>query len=177
MAFAAAPRSSRHMILQATPSTFLQMDPQHRRVAALSSQLSRNLTGTAPHALAATSTVVVTGASGFVGSWLTKLLLERGHCVRACVRDLGNERKVAFLVTMQSAAEGRLTLHAADMTIEGAYDSIFQGAHTVFHPAEVSPSLQPWTRAFAAHIATDRGVSPPSHSPLIAVALPASRSS
>ena len=32
--------------------------------------------------------VGVTGASGYVASWLVKLLLERGYTVKASVRDL-----------------------------------------------------------------------------------------
>lgn len=34
-------------------------------------------------------TVCVTGASGFIGSWLIMRLLERGYAVRATVRDPG----------------------------------------------------------------------------------------
>lgn len=35
-------------------------------------------------------TVCVTGASGFIGSWLVMRLLERGYTVRATVRDPGS---------------------------------------------------------------------------------------
>lgn len=35
------------------------------------------------------ATVCVTGASGFIGSWLVMRLLERGYTVRATVRDPG----------------------------------------------------------------------------------------
>jgi len=94
------------------------------------------------HALPKTGAVVaVTGAAGYVGSWLVVKLLERGHTVRACVRDTGNDRKVGFLKAMLPMSEGRLSLHSADMTTSGAYDSIFEGAHTVFHPAEVFMSF------------------------------------
>lgn len=31
--------------------------------------------------------VCVTGASGFIASWIVKLLLQRGYTVRATVRD------------------------------------------------------------------------------------------
>lgn len=34
-------------------------------------------------------TVVVTGANGFIASWLVKLLLERGYTVRGTVRSPG----------------------------------------------------------------------------------------
>lgn len=37
----------------------------------------------------AAATVCVTGASGFIGSWLVKRLLERGYIVNATVRDTG----------------------------------------------------------------------------------------
>jgi cinnamoyl-CoA reductase len=35
------------------------------------------------------STVSVTGASGFIASWLVKELLEKGYTVRATVRNPG----------------------------------------------------------------------------------------
>ena len=89
------------------------------------------------HKLKGGATVAVTGAAGFVGCWLVTYCLERGYAVRACVRNVDDDAKVGFMKSM-AAYGGKLTLHAADMTVEGAYDSIFQGAHTVFHPAEVS---------------------------------------
>jgi cinnamoyl-CoA reductase len=86
------------------------------------------------------ATVCITGAAGYVGSWLVKLCLERGHNVRACVRDANNEAKTAFLKAMPEYGD-RLTVHSADMTQESAYDQIFDGCHTVFHPAEVFMSF------------------------------------
>lgn len=86
------------------------------------------------------SIVVVTGAAGYIGGWLVVKLLERGHTVRASVRDVNNDSKVGFLKAMPEIG-GRLSLHAADMTVEGAYDKMFEGAHTVFHPAEVFMSF------------------------------------
>ena len=87
------------------------------------------------HALSGDATVAVTGAAGYVGGWLVKYCLERGYFVRACVRDV-DAPKAAFLKNMHGFGS-KLTLHAADMTQEHAYDAIFEGCHTVFHPAEV----------------------------------------
>jgi nucleoside-diphosphate-sugar epimerase len=38
---------------------------------------------------AAGETVCVTGAGGYIASWLVKLLLARGYTVHGTVRDLG----------------------------------------------------------------------------------------
>ena len=94
------------------------------------------------HALGGDATVCVTGAAGYVGSWITRLCLDRGYAVKACVRNVDDERKTAFLKAMPEYRD-KLTLHSADMTLEGAYDDIFPGCHTVFHPAEVFMSFSP----------------------------------
>uniref|UniRef100_A0A164YC42 Dihydroflavonol 4-reductase n=1 Tax=Daucus carota subsp. sativus TaxID=79200 RepID=A0A164YC42_DAUCS len=51
-------------------------------------------------------TVCVTGASGYIGSWLVKRLLERGYHVRATVRDPGMEEKRTVCVTGASGYIG-----------------------------------------------------------------------
>ena len=40
--------------------------------------------------------VCVTGAAGFIGSWLVMRLLERGYIVRATVRDPGIQLFILF---------------------------------------------------------------------------------
>jgi len=64
-----------------------------------------------------------------------KLLLERGFCVRACVRSAGDRSRVAFLEDLARAASARLTLHSCDLTQPGAYDAVFQGCDAVVHTA------------------------------------------
>jgi nucleoside-diphosphate-sugar epimerase len=83
------------------------------------------------------STVVVTGASGYLGGHLVVELLKRNYTVIGCVRNVNAERKTRFLKALPEYASGKLKLVSADMTEPGAYDTVFQGPSTVFHPAEV----------------------------------------
>ena len=83
-------------------------------------------------------TVAVTGAAGFIGGWVVRLLLDKGYRVRACVRDANDDAKTAFLKAMPGHASGRLTLHPADLDNEGCFDEIFDGCHGVCHISHVS---------------------------------------
>jgi nucleoside-diphosphate-sugar epimerase len=84
-------------------------------------------------------TVAVTGASGFIASWLVKTLLEKGYNVKGTVR---NPEKAKFLLELPGAKE-RLQLCAADILTAGSFDSIFQGCDGVFHTASPTPSMKP----------------------------------
>ena len=79
--------------------------------------------------------VAVTGSAGYIGSHIVHNLVRNGYTVRACVRDSGNYSSTAHLVAMTHSGPGTVTLHAADMTIPGAYDAAFAGCCCVFHAA------------------------------------------
>src|SRR5213080_2100208 len=73
--------------------------------------------------------VAVTGAAGFLGGWVVRLLLDKGYRVRACVRSVDDAARTGFLRAMPGFASGRLTLHAADLDRESCFDDIFAGCH------------------------------------------------
>ncbi|EEC81000.1 hypothetical protein EE612_035423 [Oryza sativa] len=81
-----------------------------------------------------TKTVCVTGAGGFVASWLVKLLLSRGcYTVHGTVRDPG-DAKNAHLMSLDGAAE-RLRLFKADLLDYGSVAAAIAGCDDVFHVA------------------------------------------
>ncbi|KAI3729001.1 hypothetical protein L6452_17647 [Arctium lappa] len=82
--------------------------------------------------------VCVTGASGFLASWLIKRLLLAGYHVIGTVRDPGNDSKLAHLWNLQGARE-RLRLVKAELMEEGSFDNAIMGCEGVFHTA--SPVL------------------------------------
>ncbi|XP_037456765.1 cinnamoyl-CoA reductase 1-like [Triticum dicoccoides] len=83
-----------------------------------------------------TTTACVTGAGGFVASWLVKLLLSRGggrYAVHGTVRDPG-DAKNAHLAALDGAAE-RLRLFKADLLDYGSMAAAIAGCDAVFHVA------------------------------------------
>ena len=83
---------------------------------------------------AADGPVAVTGASGYIGSWIVRDLLEQGYQVRACVRDVNNSGKVDHLLAMHKQAQaGSLELYEADLYVKGSYDAAFKQCSAVIH--------------------------------------------
>ncbi|KAI9078272.1 hypothetical protein K1719_039774 [Acacia pycnantha] len=78
--------------------------------------------------------VCVTGASGFIASWLVKLLLLRGYSVRGTVRDPNDSSKTEHLLKLEGAKE-RLSLFKANLLEEGSFESAIEGCDGVFHTA------------------------------------------
>jgi nucleoside-diphosphate-sugar epimerase len=77
--------------------------------------------------------VCVTGATGFLGSHVTKQLLEAGYTVHATTRSL-DAAKVAHLTSLPFA-ETRLKLFQADLLSPADFAAPFAGCAGVFHTA------------------------------------------
>ena len=84
----------------------------------------------------AAGTVAVTGANGFIGSYMCAALLEKGYTVRAVVRNSSDQTKVAHLLALPGAAK-RLTCVSGQLLEAGGYDDAFAGCAAVVHTAAV----------------------------------------
>ncbi len=82
-----------------------------------------------------TKPVMVTGANGYVASWLVKRLLDEGFAVHAAVRSPENDKKVGHLKEAAQNASGSLKFFKADLLTEGAYKEAMQDCSVVFHTA------------------------------------------
>ena len=80
--------------------------------------------------------VAVTGSSGFIGSHIVQVLLQRGYTVVAVVRDATNAAKTGFLRAMSSDAS-KLEFRSGDLLKPGSYDAAFAGCVAVIHCAAV----------------------------------------
>ncbi|CAN0901779.1 Phenylacetaldehyde reductase [Linum grandiflorum] len=78
-------------------------------------------------------TVCVTGASGYIASWIVKLLLSRGYTVKASRRS-DDPKKTEHLRALEGASD-RLLLFKANLLEEGSFDSGVEGCVAVFHTA------------------------------------------
>lgn len=79
--------------------------------------------------------VMVSGANGFVASWLVKKLLKQGFTVHATVRDKTDDKKTEHLRKLGSEHPGQLKMFNADLFNNSSFDEAMQGCEIVFHTA------------------------------------------
>ncbi|KAG8386202.1 hypothetical protein BUALT_Bualt03G0124500 [Buddleja alternifolia] len=97
-----------------------------------------------------TTTYCVTGATGYIGSWLVKSLLQRGYTVHATLRD---PEKASHLFKFW-AGRDRLSLFTADLHEDGSFDEAVRGCHGVFHVAASMEFGVPSTHDLDSHVKT-----------------------
>jgi nucleoside-diphosphate-sugar epimerase len=80
-------------------------------------------------------TILVTGGTGYIGSWVVKYLLARSYTVRLTVRDRNNKDKLGHLEGLNRKKTGKLEIWEADLMKEGSFDEAAKGADAIIHVA------------------------------------------
>ena len=78
---------------------------------------------------------MVTGANGYVASWLVKRLLDDGLTVHAAVRNPNDEKKIAHLKDAAAKSSGQIKFFAGDLLKPGSYKAAMEGCELVYHTA------------------------------------------
>ena len=79
--------------------------------------------------------ILLTGGTGYIGSWVAKYLLEKGYIVRLAVRDKNKTGKYAFLNAIAEKSSGKLEIWEADLLKEASYNNAAEGADAIIHMA------------------------------------------
>jgi len=88
---------------------------------------------------ASNTTVLVTGGSGYVGTWTVAGLLERGYRVRTTIRSFDREAVVRAAVGRHTSADDRLSFIVADLLRDQGWDRAVDGVSFVLHVASPMP--------------------------------------
>ncbi|MEG2637652.1 MAG: GDP-mannose 4,6-dehydratase, partial [Acinetobacter sp.] len=75
--------------------------------------------------------ILVTGATGYIASWVIRKLLEQGYTVHATVRDLNKKQSFAHLEKIAQENSGTLKLFKANLLENGSFDEAMQGCEIV----------------------------------------------
>jgi nucleoside-diphosphate-sugar epimerase len=82
-----------------------------------------------------TKPILVTGGTGYLASWIVKLLLDDGFDVRTTVRNLSQKDKYAHLTALAVKSKGILQFFEADLLKRGSFDEAMKGCGLVIHTA------------------------------------------
>jgi nucleoside-diphosphate-sugar epimerase len=82
-----------------------------------------------------TKPVMVTGATGYLASWIVKKLLDDGITVHATVRDPSDQVKVEHLSSIAEKSDADLKLFKADLLDPGSFDEAAANCELIIHTA------------------------------------------
>jgi nucleoside-diphosphate-sugar epimerase len=80
-------------------------------------------------------TIMVTGGTGYIGSWVVVNLLQKGYTVRLCARNTSNPEKFQHFLDHAKSAAGKLELWEADLLKAGSFNLAAKGSDAVMHLA------------------------------------------
>lgn len=78
---------------------------------------------------------MVTGANGYIASWLVQRLLDEGITVHAAVRSPENNKKVGHLKDAAQNSKGEIKFFKTDLLTPGSYKEAMEGCELVYHTA------------------------------------------
>lgn len=108
-------------------------------------------------------TVLVTGATGYVGGHMVARLLREGYRTRVTVREPGREAEVLALVRQAGVdREDLLECAVADLSADAGWAAAADGVSHVLHVASPFPSRRRRTRTNSSsrHVTARCGSSP-----------------
>lgn len=79
--------------------------------------------------------VLVTGATGYLASWVVKQLLDNGLTVHGTVRNKAKTGKYQHLLLMAAKSKGKLEIFEADLLTEGSFRAAMENCELVIHTA------------------------------------------
>lgn len=79
--------------------------------------------------------ILVTGATGYIASWIIKYLVDDGYTVHGTVRSTSNTQKNAHLIKIGEDGKGKLKLFEANLLKENSFDEAIKDCELVIHTA------------------------------------------
>ena len=79
--------------------------------------------------------ILVTGGTGYLASWIVKLLLDEGKTVRITVRNKKQVDKYEHLLQAEQASSGKLEVFEADLLKDSSFFESMQNCELVIHTA------------------------------------------
>ena len=90
-----------------------------------------------------TDKLLVTGASGFIGSHCIIDLLSHGYHVKGTVRDLNRVTQIQSILKKNTEYTNNIEFVETELTDPYCWEKAMQGCDGVFHVASPVPVIQP----------------------------------
>lgn len=79
--------------------------------------------------------VVLTGGTGYLGSQILKVLLEKDYHVHLTSRNVEKTKELSWIKELEKKKKGEITFFSGDLTKEGSFDEAMKGAKYLIHAA------------------------------------------